>query len=64
MCCVVLCCVVLCCVVLCCVVLCCVVLCCVELSCVVPLEHTRQGPYLVVTKKLYDQVLEYSVDNL
>ena len=29
-----------------------------------PLEHTRQGPYLVVTKKLYDQVLEYSVDNL
>ena len=29
-----------------------------------PLEHTRQGPYLVVTKKLYDQVSEYSVDNL
>ena len=29
-----------------------------------PLEHTRQGPYLLVTKKLYDRVLEYSNDNL
>ena len=26
-----------------------------------PLEHTCQGPYLVVT---YDQPLEYSVDDL
>ena len=29
-----------------------------------PLEHTRHGPYLVVTKKLYDQVSECFVDKL
>ena len=27
-------------------------------------KHTSQGPYLVVQKKLYDQVMQYSVDNL
>ena len=79
LCCVVFCCFVLLsfCVMLCCVFLFsfCAVLRCVVLRCVVsasvkvrfenifawPLEHTSQGHYLVV---LYDQVMEYSVDNL